>query len=205
MAQLNKLKRKNKRLLLILLLGSSLMFGFGFLLVPLYDVMCNVLGLNGRADLVASAQNDQGVDLSRRIKVQLIAAKNATLPIEFYPTYTKGDKKLNASEQSSIEVAIHPGQNKRVAFYVKNDTLKPMVIQAIPSVSPGVVASYLRKTECFCFKNQHLAPGQAMLMPVIFHLDPELPRSIQAVSILYTAFDVTNKATNTNKNQGKIS
>lgn len=188
-----KRKAKNRRLLVALLVGAILMFGFGFLLVPLYDVMCDVLGLNGRAELIAAAQQDAGVDVSRTVKVQFIAAKNDTLPIAFYPTDATDIKSLKPSGDVSLDISLHPGENKRLAFYAKNETKHTILMQAIPSVSPGIAAKYVRKTDCFCFEHQQLLPGQAMLMPVIFHLDTALPKRIHTVSMLYTVFDITGK------------
>jgi len=196
---------KNKRLLVILLMCSLLMFGFGFLLVPFYDVMCNVLGLNGRASLEAAKPNTQAVDLSRIVTVNFIASKNASLPIEFYPTTVNNDKRYHQLESATMDVSIHPGENKRIAFYVKNDTMNAITMQAIPSVSPGEAANYVRKTECFCFESQHLLPGQSMLMPVIFHLDPELPKKIHSITLLYTAFNASDKPVISSKVKGRIS
>ena len=205
MQQNHQKARKNKRLLCGLLFGALLMFGFGFLLVPFYDVMCGVLGLNGRASFLADAKNNKGVDTSRLVTVQFIAAKNDSLPIEFYPTTDLNNTKSNKIESPAIDIRLHPGENKQVAFYAKNDTLKTVTIQAIPSVSPGNAANYVRKTECFCFTNQLLSPGQSMLMPVVFHLDPELPNNIHTVNILYTVFDVTGKEYKSSQTKGKIS
>ena len=167
----------NKRLTIILLLIAIGMFGFGYALVPLYNVLCKNLGINGKTSNEASSPVSS-VDLSRTITVQFLATNNANLPWQFRPN------------QTSVE--IHPGQNTRVSYYAKNNAHKTMTVQAIPSVTPSIAAKYLKKTECFCFRQQTLASGASMDMPILFHLDRDLPKEINTVTLSYTLFDNTN-------------
>ena len=132
----------NRKVITQLLLAVVVMFGFGFALVPLYDVFCSVTGLNGKTgsqvkDFAGIQQDD-----TREIKVEFITSLNESMPWEF--------KALQDS------VIIHPGQPVTVNFVARNKTGKDMIGQAIPSVSPGIAASYFQKTECFCFTEQLL-------------------------------------------------
>lgn len=170
------LARKNMRLLLIGSIAAIIMFGFGYAMVPLYNVLCTVTGLNGKtySKSVPLMQQDQ-IDKSRIITVQFLTTTNAYLPWEFYA--------------KTVSVDLYPGENKRVYFFAKNDSDHAMVVQAIPSVSPGIAAKYLKKTECFCFTQQRLEAHESKLMPVLFHLDPNLPKYITTLSLSYTLFD----------------
>jgi len=169
--------KKIKRLVIILCLWAIGMLGFGYALVPLYDVMCKSLGLNGKTSGQEKLASVSSIDLTRIITVQFLATNNEKLPWKFYP------------KQTTIEV--HPGENTRVAFYAKNESGKDMVVQAIPSVAPGLAAKYLKKTECFCFTQQKLKNNESMDMPLLFHLDRDLPKNINTVTLAYTLFDVT--------------
>lgn len=151
------------------------MFGFGYATVPLYNVMCKKLGINGRSG--DALVNDSVIDKTRTITVQFLAQNNANLPWKFYPLKKK--------------IEIHPGESTRVAYFAENDADKTMMVQAIPSVAPGEAAKYLKKTECFCFTQQVLKSKQSMEMPILFHLDPNLPKNVHIVTLSYTLFDVT--------------
>ena len=157
------------------------MFGFGFALVPLYDVLCDLTGLGGRTGGEytydpASMQRDT----SRLVKVNFITNTNGGMPWEFW------------SESGGVRV--HPGELKEVKFYVTNTTDRRMVGQAVPSVVPPKAAEYFHKTECFCFNSQVLEPGETMEMPMRFIVGPELPRNVQSISLSYALFDITEFA-----------
>ncbi|CAI8160022.1 cytochrome c oxidase assembly protein [Pseudidiomarina mangrovi] len=166
-----------KRLLLVVV-G---MFGFGFALVPLYEVFCEITGFNGRTSNEAAAVNTRAVDTSRSINVQFITRVNQGMPWDFQP-----EVKM---------VRVHPGETKVVNFLVENRTGNNMVAQAIPSVSPGEAGLYLNKTECFCFEQQPLAAGDTTAMPMQFYLDPEIPAHIHTLTLQYTLYDITANAT----------
>jgi cytochrome c oxidase assembly protein subunit 11 len=112
------------------LLIALAMFGFGFALVPLYDVFCEVTGLNGKVTGVVQ-QVQHPVDTSRTVTVQLLASKNAEMPWRF----------LALQEQ----IDIHPGEWKQVGFWAANITDSDMVSQAVPSVTPARAAQYVQK------------------------------------------------------------
>ena len=150
------------------------MFGFGFALVPLYDVFCEITGINGK--ITGPVERvEQWVDTSRTIKVQFITTNNAGMPWEF--------------EALREEIEVHPGAWTQVEFWALNPTQKDMVGQAVPSVSPSEATEYVQKTECFCFSQQTLAAGEGRKMPLIFALDPKLPPHIRTVTMSYTIFD----------------
>lgn len=183
--------KSTKRIALILFLFVIGMFGFGYALVPIYNVLCDTLGLNGKTGGAVTASN-AAIDYSRDITVQFLASNNANLPWKFYPMITT--------------VSVHPGANTKVAYFAQNDSNKTMTVQAIPSVTPGLAAKHLKKTECFCFDRQTLKSGQVIEMPLLFHLDNTLPKNIHTVTLAYTLFDVTNMPKNKKSRQsvGKI-
>lgn len=158
-----------------------LMFGFGFMLVPLYDVFCEVTGLNGKTGgpYQGAASNTEAMD-ERQVTVQFVANRNANLPWEFAP------------EQEEIKLQI--GERKQTAFYVSNTYDHAVVAQAIPSVSPAQAADYLNKVECFCFQQQPLQAGEQKGFPLVFFLDPDLPEDITKLTLSYTLFDISDRA-----------
>ena len=157
-----------------LVLAAVAMFGFGFALVPLYDVFCEITGINGKTAGPVE-RIEQWVDTSRTIKVQFITTNNAGMPWEF--------------EALQEEVEMHPGAWTQVEFWALNPTTEDMVGQAVPSVSPAEAAQYVQKTECFCFSQQKLKAGEGRNMPLIFSLDPKIPSHIGTVTMSYTIFD----------------
>jgi len=169
------LKRKNRRLLWVLLLVVVLMFGFAYSLVPLYNLMCKVLGINGKTNPTALLAANK-TDKTRSITIQFVAHTNSKLDWRFYPM--------------TRSINIHPGENKKINYFAKNLTDHSITVQAIPSVTPGIAAKYLRKTECFCFTNQTLKAGQSFAMPIIFHIDIELPKNIHEITLSYTLYPV---------------
>lgn len=169
---------RHKRVVTTLVIVVVLMFGFGFALVPLYDVLCKTLGINGKTgDRVLENAASRVVDEKRIVTVEFIATTNTTLPNwQFEPVVAKVD--------------IHPGEEKQVSFLVRNPENETIVVQAIPSVTPGIAAQYLKKTECFCFVQQTLKRQESRKMPLIFHLDPALPKDINTLTLSYTLFKI---------------
>ncbi len=175
-----EIKQKSGHLVRRLILVVVGMFGFGFALVPLYDVFCDVTGLNGKTQGQYVQSDATVIDESRWVTVQFMANNNDGMSWAFKP------------EQRSIKV--HPGALNSVAFYAKNPSHLEMVAQAVPSVSPFRAAEYLHKTECFCFKQQKLAAGEQRDMPLRFIVDRDLPEEINTFTLSYTLFDITQLA-----------
>ena len=160
---------------------TVVMFAFVFVvMVPLYNVLCDVLGINGKTSGEAYTAVDVKVDTSREIKVQFVASNNAGMPWEFGPTV-----KL---------MRVNPGAVNDTVFFASNPTSEAMVAQAIPSISPARAAEFFHKTECFCFNQQPLDGDSSAQMPLQFIVDQDLPKDIKTITLSYTIFDVTDMA-----------
>lgn len=169
----------NSRVIKRLVLVVFSMFGFGFALVPLYDVFCDITGLNGKTNDIAVAYADDGIDTSRTIKVQFITRMAKGIPWQFKPVVN--------------EISVHPGEMKFVNFYAKNKSQQDIIGQAVPSVSPGLAAGYFQKIECFCFTQQPLKGGEEVEMGLQFYVDLDLPADINTLTLSYTLYDISNK------------
>ncbi|WP_026294503.1 cytochrome c oxidase assembly protein [Salinimonas chungwhensis] len=156
------------------------MFGFGFALVPLYDVFCNITGINGKTNASAAVYTAKEIDRSRQVTVEFLTRTHTGMPWEF--------------RANTKRIKVHPGEMATVNFYVRNPMRKDFVAQAIPSVSPGEAALFLNKTECFCFNQQPLAGGGEATMPMSFYVDPQIPEDMTYFTVQYTLFDVTARA-----------
>ena len=160
------------------------MFGFGYLLVPLYDVFCDITGLNGKTGRVAEAEVEARYeeDADRLVTVQFVANNNANMPWDLRPVVN--------------QMQVHPGKVYATSFVATNTTERDMIGQATPSVAPGQAGRFFNKTECFCFTRQPLAAGESKEMPLRFIVDPALPRRVETLTLAYTFFDVTEQAVN---------
>jgi len=168
----------NTRLVKKLVVTVFLMFGFGFALVPLYDVFCDITGLNGKTSQVAAETSDT-VDTSRTVTVEFIARTQGNIPWNFQPEVKR--------------MEVYPGEMHELNFLVKNNSVNNMVVQAIPSVSPGMAAAYFNKIECFCFNQQPLVNGQSADLGLQFYIDKDLPLEYTTVTLSYTLFDISEK------------
>lgn len=150
-----------------------------FLLVPLYNVFCNVTGLNGKLDLSIPVGTAKGVDLSRSITVEFVVSNNEKMPWEFKPKHQS--------------IVVHPGQLATTAYFAKNLSQRTMYAQAIPSISPSRSSKYFKKVECFCFNKQKLGPGESAHLGLRFYLDPDIPKDVHRITLAYTIFDITDR------------
>lgn len=167
----------NRRMLKKLLVVALGMFGFGFALVPFYEKICEVAGLRTLwqpGQVEAAAANTQ-VDLTRTVTVEF-DSNVRMLPWTFKPM------------ASSVE--IHPGELTQMVYEVRNTLAEPVTGQAVPSYGPRHAVQYFRKLECFCFTQQTLAAGEVRQMPVVFVIDPDLPKDINTITLSYTFFRV---------------
>lgn len=159
----------------------AFMFAFGFLLVPLYDVICEVTGLNGKtAGKYEGALVDGSEQKGRQVTIQFVVNKNDGLSWEFTPNDT--------------EMTVLTGERKDTSYRVTNTYDHNVIAQAVPSVSPFAAAEYLHKIECFCFEQQPLSVGEYKDMPLTFVIDPDLPIDIKKLTLSYTLFDITERA-----------
>ena len=164
-----------------LVVVAVMMFAFVFVvMVPLYNVLCDALGINGKTSGQAYTSVPAAVDESRTVTIQFVATNNEGMPWEFGP--------------STTAMQVHPGAVNDTVFYARNPMPQPMVAQAIPSVSPARAAEYFHKTECFCFNQQPLDGKTAANMPLQFIINQDLPRDIKTITLSYTIFDVTDMA-----------
>lgn len=158
---------------------AVMMFAFVFVvMVPLYDVLCEALGINGKTSAQAYTAVPAQVDESRTVTVQFIASNNEGMPWEFGPSTTM--------------MKVNPGAVNGTVFLARNPMPEAMVGQAIPSVSPARAAQYFHKTECFCFNQQPLEGETAAELPLQFIVDQDLPSDIKTITLSYTIFDVTD-------------
>jgi len=164
----------NKKVIRNLLFAVVGMFGFGFALVPLYDVFCDITGLNGKTGEQYVSETPVQIDTSREIKVEFLANLNAEMPWDFEPL--------------TRSVRVHPGEASRIEYVVRNNTDRDIIGQAIPSVAPGLAAAHFQRTECFCFTEQVLKAGEEKIMPVVFMIDPSIDEDVHEVTLSYTFF-----------------
>lgn len=177
----NNLGALNKQILLKLLFLAVLMFGFGYALVPLYKALCEVTGINvvtsknnyGVRAYGASKPGNSQIDYSRTITIEFDS--NSRGPFAFKPV------------KNFLEV--HPGEMHEIVYEVVNTLDRPVAAQAIPSYAPKTATEFFTKIECFCFQEQALTPHQIRQMPVVFIVDPNLPKDVKTITLSYTFFE----------------
>ena len=144
-----------------------IMFGFGYAMVPLYKKICeltNINVLNTRDEDGGALRNSQ-VDTSRTITVEFDS--NSQGPFRF-----------------------HPGEISQIVYEVVNKEGRTVEAQAIPSYAPKQATEFFKKIECFCFKQQTLTANESREMPVVFVIDPELPKDVKTITLSYTFFEI---------------
>lgn len=177
-------RKDNGKMMGKLLMVALLMFGFGFALVPFYEKICEITGINvlarrdklNYAEAREFAKNTQ-VDASRSITVEFDA--NVQGAMTFRP--------------KTAHLTVHPGELVTVVYEVVNATPQKLVGQAIPSYAPRHSASHFKKLECFCFEQQELGAREKREFPVVFVIDPKLPRDISTITLSYTFFEVAGR------------
>jgi len=177
----NNLHNENYSLLRRLLVMAVAMFAFGFALVPLYDVFCEITGFGGRTN-ESAAVVEEAPDLNRQIRVEFVTTTNSYAPFEF------------GADIDSM--TVNPGKMYFATFTAKNLTGDDRIAQAVPSVSPVSAAEYFKKIECFCFTSQEFMANEARAMPLQFIVDPDLPDYVDTISLQYTFFDTAPQAAN---------
>jgi len=173
----------NRVLLRKLLVVALLMFGFGWAMIPLYRTICEITGvnlINGRETGAAARARNTVVDTARAIEVEFDT--NAQGPWRFKPAVN--------------HLSIHPGELTTVEYELVNVLDRTVVGQAIPSYAPMQASAFFNKLECFCFQQQTLAAGESRRFPVVFFIDPKLPRDVAQITLSYTFFEVPAAAPN---------
>jgi cytochrome c oxidase assembly protein subunit 11 len=166
----------DRRLPLKLFVLGAAMFGFGFLLIPMYSVFCAFTGLGGKTANAAAVVVERP-DPSRTVRVEFLGSVARGSSWQFQPDVSHID--------------VHPGQLYEAHFRTRNLLDHEVVGQAVPSVAPGNAAKYFHKTECFCFTSQKFEPHQERELKVAFLVAPELPSDIDTLSLSYTYFSVS--------------
>lgn len=169
-------RRLNRQMLGKLLLIAVFMFGFGYALIPLYKKICEVTGVNFLTpkDGTVAVPVNSLIDKSRSVTIEFDA--NAQGPWRFRPTVAS--------------MTVHPGEMAQVWYEVVNTQSRNVDAQAIPSYAPQQSAVFFKKVECFCFTQQRLGPHQAKQMPVVFYIDPALPKEVKTITLSYTFFEI---------------
>ena len=186
-SMLTGLRRDNRRMVLKLGVITLAMFAFGYALVPMYRTICDALGINvlsvseritsGTSSAAGARKANTQVDTTRTITVEFDA--NARGPWEFKPAVRS--------------MQVHPGEMATVMYEFQNVQSRTMAAQAIPSYAPMSAGAHFNKLECFCFNEYILKPGERKAWPVVFYIDPKLPRDVTTITLSYTFFEVAGK------------
>ena len=176
-ARSGTIRRLNLQLLGKLLVVAVMMLGFGYALVPMYKKICEITGINVLTpkDVTVDEPGNTQIDKTRIVTVEFDG--NAQGPWRFRPT------------MSSVQV--HPGELVHVLYEVVNTQPHSIDAQAIPSYAPQQAAAFFKKMECFCFKQQTLGANEARQMPVVFYIDPKLPKDVKTITLSYTFFEIS--------------
>jgi cytochrome c oxidase assembly protein subunit 11 len=178
---MSDLRRENRNMTLKLLAIAAGSFGFGFALVPLYNVLCSVTGYGDQAKLLQKVSAIEHPQVNRTVTVEFMADVASAGNWEFRPVVRT--------------VQVHPGELYTAQFYAHNLTGRDTVAQAVPNIAPSEVAAYFHKTECFCFTPQHFKLDEGRNMPVRFIIDPALPSTIDMITLAYTFYDESSRVT----------
>ncbi len=189
MEQTHSVAPSNQRLVRRLLLLVAAAFAFAFALVPLYNVLCEATGFNGKTagqkpirdgfgvgGLKTESTPAANVDVTRKITVEFTGTVMPGLPWDMRPL--------------TLTLDAHPGELQQVTYLVRNTSNREITGQAVPSITPGQAAQYFDKIECFCFSQQTLGPGEAQEMPLAFIIKPGINRDITHITLSYAFFGV---------------
>jgi cytochrome c oxidase assembly protein subunit 11 len=174
---MDKQTKSTKSIVTKLALVCVCMFGFGYVLVPLYDVFCDLTGLRFTQEANELVSQEIQEDTTRLVTVEFDVSMNESMPWIVRPAVSK--------------LQVHPGRVYTTNYIAKNTTQSAMVGQAVPSITPYVANRHLVKTECFCFENQPIEAGKEVEMALSFMINPKLPKDVKVVTLSYTFFDIT--------------
>jgi cytochrome c oxidase assembly protein subunit 11 len=177
---MDKPAKNPKSIVTKLALVSVCMFGFGYVLVPLYDVFCDLTGLRFTQESNELVSQEIQEDTTRIVTVEFDVSMNESMPWRVRPAVSK--------------LQVHPGRVYTTNYIAKNTTQSAMVGQAVPSITPYVANRHLVKTECFCFESQPIEAGEEVEMALSFMINPKLPKDVKVVTLSYTFFDITQSA-----------
>jgi cytochrome c oxidase assembly protein subunit 11 len=171
-------RHENRRMLMRLSIVALVMFGFGFALVPFYEQICAALGVNSLVPIESSAARNTQIDRARTVSIEF-DANSHDLPWRFKPLVR--------------HLQVHPGELATIEYEVVNERSYAVTGQAVPSYGPARAGEYFKKVACFCFDQQTLAAGEVRRMPVVFVVDPKLPKDVNTITLSYTFFEVAGR------------
>jgi len=181
----NRTRADNARMVGKLCVIAALMFGFGYALVPIYTAICNALGIN-----VLSVSERQATGLGERSRpANMQVDRSRTITVEF-DANARGPWDFKPAVHS---MQVHPGELATVMYEFRNVQNRSMAAQAIPSYAPKQATAHFNKLECFCFNEYALQPGESKQWPVVFYIDPKLPKDVRTITLSYTFFEVGGK------------
>ena len=171
----------NRKTLIILALVVSGMVGLAYASVPLYQLFCKVTGYGGTTQVATN--NSEFVVPNHPIKVRFDANVNPALNWRFEPV--------------DAPVTLNPGEEVVINYRATNLGDAPSTGTSTFNVTPVKAGPHFMKLDCFCFIEQTLQPGESVLMPVRFFIDPEITESIDTADIReiilsYTFFPALN-------------
>lgn len=168
------LKQQHRALGLKLGAMTLAMFGFGFALVPLYSVFCEITGIRSEVVATDAAQVHEAPVLDREVSIEFVANRVAGTTWQFEPSVSK--------------MKVHPGKLYSTTFVARNMLDHAVTGLATPDIKPGAAIKYFRKTECFCFSPQAFAANEEREMSVRFIVDPEMPDYVDTVTLSYNFY-----------------
>ena len=172
-------EHQNKALAKKLGLISLVMFSFAFAMAPLYNAFCQATGFNGSTSTKVEKDIFKDVDLSRKINISFDSNTHPSMTGKLYSSLRK--------------TRLYPGEITTLYYTMENHLDRPVLVRAIPSVTPVVGARHIRKLECFCFSTQRLEAKQKVVFPLKIMIDPDLPHYVNNLTLSYTLFDITKQ------------
>jgi cytochrome c oxidase assembly protein subunit 11 len=179
-SQVNGRRNSNRSLTLRLWLFAAGFFAFGFALVPLYSVLCDITGYGDRSKLSRQANIEEAPVAGRTVTVEFLANTPGKGDWEFRPLAT--------------QLQVQLGRLTEARFFARNLRQLPTVGQAVPSIAPLAATQYFHKTECFCFTQQAFGAGEGRELVVRFILDPKLAYHTDRVTLSYIMYTVEQPA-----------
>ncbi len=186
----NGTAHRNLRVGILAFMGAVFMLGLGYASVPLYRLFCQVTGFGGTTQVAneAEAAGAAALATGQKISIRFDASTASDMPWTFHPS--------RATDTITI------GQRDIATFVARNNSSVSITGTATFNVMPVQAGQYFNKIQCFCFTEQTLAPGQEVIMPVLYYVDPAMlddpnMQGVEQITLSYTfhrAADPVNPA-----------
>ena len=182
-------RRENARMVGKLVAITLGMFAFGYVLVPIYQQICEVTGINilSLSERQVPGAGAAGRDAKLPANTQI--DKSRTITVEF-DANVRGLWDFKPAVHS---IKVHPGEMATVMYEFQNVQNRRMAAQAIPSYAPRQATAYFNNLECYSFSQYTLDPGEKREWPVVFVIDPRLSQDVTTITLSYTFFEVGGK------------